>query len=121
VSLTKPTFWEKVKIILGEIVASFKAVAVAVLVGVSCVGCFNICGHYLDERTYPPYDATKGMACGIVEAFVEKPEWHWGSAGEAGMAHAYAFLFLPVWVVGLPLEAVADTVTFPYDAWKEGR
>lgn len=108
-SITKPTFWEKVKLVIGEIIASFKTVAVAVVVGVSCAGCFNICGHAMDERTYQPYDATKGMACGIVEAFVEKPECHWGSAGEAGMAHAYSILFLPVYVVGLPIEAIAAT------------
>jgi len=34
------------------------------------------------------------------------------------MSHAYSVLLLPVFVVGLPLEAVADTVTSPYDIWR---
>lgn len=90
----------------------------AVAVAAILCGCVNIVGHVAGERPYRPYAGTKAMCGGIVEAFVEKPEWHWGCAGEAGMAHAYSALLFPVWVIGLPLEAVADTITLPYDLLK---
>lgn len=41
---------------------------------------------------------------------------------EGGIAKAYATLLLPVSLVDLPLEAVADTVFLPWDlGWKLAR
>jgi len=117
-SLLRPTFWEKVKIVWGEIVASFKTVSVALAVGLVCGGCLNIVGHATGDKPYKPYESTKGCARSIAEAFCEKPEWHSGSAGEAGMAHAVSIVTLPIMLLILPFEAVADTVTFPYDYFK---
>lgn len=108
------TFVERIAGILG----CLSPVVGMVLVGLVCGGCFNIVGHAASEKPYNPYEATRGISCGIAEAFVEKPEWHGGSHGEAAMSHAYAVLFLPVFVVGLPLEAVADTLTLPYDLYR---
>lgn len=79
-------------------------------------GCMNIVGHV--DSDYKPYKSTKGCARSIAEAFVEKPEWHGASAGEAGMAHAVSIVTLPIMLLMLPFEAVADTVTFPYDYFK---
>lgn len=76
-------------------------------------GCLNIQGH--STGSYKPYESTVGMSHAIVEAFVEKPEWHSGSVGEAGIAHAFSIILLPVAIIALPIEAVADTVTLPYD------
>jgi len=78
-----------------------------------CSGCLCIHEH-IDGRS-KPYGATVCVCRGIAEAFVEKPEWHCGCTSEARMSHAWAAILLPVSVVCVPFEAVADTVTLPYD------
>lgn len=86
------------------------------LAGLLCGGCLCISNHA--HGTAKPYGATRAVSCAIAEAFVVKPEWHYGSQGEAAISHAYAMLFLPLTVIALPFEAVADTVTLPYDAFQ---
>lgn len=84
-------------------------------------GCANINNHFGEcgsrvEINYP-YRDTVGNLSIWSEVFGARPEKHGGSAGEAGIAHAYAVLLFPLIVVDLPLEIVADTITMPYDAY----
>lgn len=84
-------------------------------------GCANISyhvdGHYRDPAGI--YRGTREGSKAVVEIFTEKPEWHSGCYSEAMYAHAMCILLSPVIIVDWPLEVVADTVTFPYDLYKE--
>ena len=55
----------------------------------------------------------------MVEIFAVMPEWHSGCYSEAMYAHVMSVLLSPVIIVDWPLEVVADTITFPYDLYKE--
>lgn len=84
-------------------------------------GCANI-AHHADDRDRNPagiYRGTREASAAVVEIFTEKPEWHSGCRSEAMYAHAMSILLSPVIIVDWPLEVVADTVTFPYDLYKE--
>lgn len=81
-------------------------------------GCVNIIEHTDNPRGAVPYAGTCGCCETIKGAFVTP------KGPEGGMEQAYCQLFLPVTIVDLPLEVVADTVTLPYDTYavltKEG-
>ena len=80
-------------------------------------GCFNISGHVSKGFGYRPYESTVSCAKSVAEAFCVRPEWHSGSSGEAGMAHAYAILMFPLTLLMTAVECVADTITLPVDIW----
>lgn len=84
-------------------------------------GCANISRHADDYDRNPAgiYRGTRECSKSVVEIFTEKPEWHSGCYSEAMYAHCISLLFSPVILVDWPLEVVADTVTFPYDLYKE--
>jgi len=86
-------------------------------------GCANL-NYHLGDKSDPwyrpyPYRSTKEVSQCIAQIFVEMPEWHDGSSAEAAYSHALCVLLSPVLVVDWPLEVVADTVTLPYDVYKE--
>lgn len=84
-------------------------------------GCANISYHIDDHDRGPAgiYRGTREGAKAMVEIFTETPEFHSWSYSEAMYAHCICLLFSPVILVDWPLEVVADTVTFPYDLYKE--
>ena len=84
-------------------------------------GCANITYHSDDYDRNPAgmYRGTREGSKALVQIFTEKPEWHSGCYSEAMYAHAMCVLLSPIIVVDWPLEVVADTVTFPYDLYKE--
>ena len=84
-------------------------------------GCANISYHVDDYQREPAgiYRGTREGSKAVVEIFTEVPAWHSGSYSEAMHAHCYSLLFSPVIMVDWPLEVVADTITFPYDLYKE--
>ena len=84
-------------------------------------GCANITCHSPSASPDPAgvYRGTRECSKAVVEIFTEKPEWHSGCSSEAMYAHAMCVLLSPVIIVDWPLEVVADTVTFPYDLYKE--
>lgn len=84
-------------------------------------GCANISYHVDDCDRNPagPYRGTREGSKAVVEIFAVMPEWHSGCYSEAMYAHCICLLFSPVILVNWPLEVVADTVTFPYDLYKE--
>ena len=92
----------------------------AVVVIVVCslfAGCANINNHKCNANEVYPFCGTASW-CGIMsEVFSAQPDKHGGSAGEAGIAHAYAVLLFPLIVIDLPFEVAADVVTLPYDVW----
>lgn len=84
-------------------------------------GCANI-SHHIDDRDRNPagiYRGTREVSKDVVEIFIAVPEWHSGCYSEAMYAHCISLLTSPVILVDWPLEVVADTVTFPYDLYKE--
>lgn len=84
-------------------------------------GCANI-SHHVDDHDRNPagiYRGTREGSKAVVEIFAVMPEWHSGCYSEAMYAHGFSLLFSPVILVIWPLEVVADTVTFPYDLYKE--
>lgn len=82
-------------------------------------GCANISCHVDGRNPAGVYRGTREGSKAVVEIFIVKPEWHSGSPSEAMYAHCICLLFSPVVLVDWPLEAVADTVTLPYDLYKE--
>lgn len=84
-------------------------------------GCANISRHADDYDRNPAgiYRGTREGSKAVAEIFVAVPEWHSGCYSEAMYAHAMSVLLSPVIIVDWPLEVVADTVTFPYDLYKE--
>lgn len=80
-------------------------------------GCCNISAHMDDAAR--PFCGTRGNLATMSEVFVSRPDLHHGCPSEAGIAHAYSVVFspvlLPLLLVDLPLEVVADVVTMPYD------
>lgn len=83
-------------------------------------GCANLVNHSeSDAKPAGVYSGTRDSSAAVVQIFTEKPEWHWGSQGEAATAHALCLLFSPFILVDWPLEVVADTITFPYDLYME--
>lgn len=76
-------------------------------------GCMNIMYH--TGTPIAVYKPTREASKAFVEIFCPMPEWHYGSGSEAAISHAYAVFLSPYIIVDLPLEAVADTITFPYD------
>lgn len=80
-------------------------------------GCANIDLHHRG-KSYPMCGTVEN-ANAASEIFAERPDMHYGSSSEAGIAHAYAVVFspilLPCLLVDLPFEVVADIVTLPYD------
>jgi len=77
-----------------------------------CSGCFNVVIHADGEGGNCMYAGTVACSHTIALPFV-------GATGpEASIAEAYATLFLPLTIVDLPFEVVADTITFPYDVWR---
>lgn len=76
-----------------------------------CAGCINVFSH-IDGTAYP-FVGTVECAKGIATPFV-------GADGsEAGIEEAWMTLLLPILVVELPFEVVADVVTLPYDAYRK--
>lgn len=84
-------------------------------------GCANISHHTNDHDRNPAgiYRGTRVGSKAVAEIFIVKPEWHSGCYSEAMYAHCFSLLLSPVLLVDWPLEVVADTVTFPYDLYKE--
>lgn len=84
-------------------------------------GCANISYHVNDHYRNPAgiYRGTREGSKAVVEIFAVIPEWHSGSYSEAMYAHCFSLLLSPVILTNWPLEVVADTVTFPYDLYKE--
>lgn len=84
-------------------------------------GCANI-SHHIDDRDRNPagiYRGTREGSKAVAEIFVVNPGRHSGCYSEAMYAHCVSLLLSPVILVDWPLEVVADTVTFPYDLYKE--
>ena len=76
-----------------------------------CAGCINVFAH-IDGTAYP-FGGTVECAKGIATPFV-------GADGpEAGIEEAWATILLPILVVELPFEVVADVATLPYDVYKK--
>jgi uncharacterized protein YceK len=84
-------------------------------------GCANISYHVDDSDRDPAgiYRGTREGSKAVAEIFIVMPEWHSGCYSEAMYSHCISLLFSPVILVDWPLEVVADTVTFPYDIYKE--
>lgn len=80
-------------------------------------GCCNIAQHR--DGIARPFGGTRENANTMSEVFVSRPDLHHGCPSEAGIAHAYSVVLspvlLPLLIVDLPLEVVADVATMPYD------
>lgn len=92
-----------------------------VLLALLVAGCANISYHVDDSDPNPAgiYRGTREGSKAVAEIFIVMPEWHSGCYSEAMYTHCICLLFSPVILVDWPLEVVADTVTLPYDLYKE--
>lgn len=95
--------------------------ALLAVIALLLAGCVNISRHidYRDRNPAGIYRGTRECSKAVVEIFTEMPEWHSGCSSEAMYAHCLSLLISPVILVDWPLEVVADTVTFPYDLYKD--
>ena len=81
-------------------------------------GCFSIDHHKTGEL--PSDIAQSGIYsgtradCGVVAVPFSDPK-----GPEGGIAKALCTILLPVSIIDLPLELVADTVTLPYDIYAD--
>ena len=83
-------------------------------------GCANLMYHSDGCDGAPAvYRGTREDSRAVAQIFVVKPEWHSGSRAEAMYAHAACVLLSPVLLVDWPFEVVADTLTLPYDIYKD--
>lgn len=87
------------------------------IVGSLFAGCANIDNHKSNSNEVYPFCGTASWFGVMSEVFSAQPDKHGGSAGEAGIAHAYAVLLFPLIVIDFPFEVAADVVTLPYDVW----
>jgi hypothetical protein len=83
--------------------------------------CDNISYHVDDHDRAPDgvYRGTRDGSNAVVELFVVPTEWRSWFYSEVMDAHCISLLSSPVFLVDWPLDVVADTVTFPYDLYKE--
>lgn len=95
--------------------------ALLVSLALLLAGCANISYHVDDSDPNPAgiYRGTREGSKAVAEIFTVMPEWHSGCYSEAEYAHCFCLLFSPVILVDWPLEVAADTVTLPYDLYKE--
>ena len=83
-------------------------------------GCANLMYHSDGCKDAPAvYRGTREDSVAVAQIFVVKPEWHSGCYAEASYAHAACILLSPVLIVDWPFEVVADTLTLPYDVYKD--
>lgn len=83
-------------------------------------GCANLMYHSDGCKDAPSiYRGTREDSCAVAQIFVERPDWHGGSSAEAAYAHAACIIISPVLLVDWPFEVVADTITLPYDIYKD--
>ena len=83
-------------------------------------GCANIMYHSDGCDSAPAvYRGTREDSRAVVQVFAVKPEWHGGSLREALYAHTACVLLSPALLVDWPFEVVADTLTLPYDIYKD--
>jgi len=86
---------------------------ISICVCVSFCGCLNIANRTDDDwKIRHVYSCTCDCAEAIALPFQKKQH------GEAGIAQAICTMFLPVFVIDLPFEAVSDTVFLPWDIYK---
>ena len=83
-------------------------------------GCANI-RYHSDGCSKPPavYRGTREDSRAVAQIFVKVPSWHGGSVAEASYAHAACLILSPFLLIDWPLEVVADTITLPYDIYKD--
>lgn len=92
----------------------------SIVVAAFLSGCANIMYHSDGcYRTPAVYRGTREDSRAVAQIFVVKPDWHGGSLREATYAHTICVLLSPVLLVDWPFEVVADTVTLPYDLYKD--
>ena len=79
-------------------------------------GCANMLYRIEPMANGGPFYCTVSVAELVALPFQGTP-----AGPEGGIAQAYATLLLPITLVDLPLEAVADTLILPWDFFREGK
>ena len=88
-------------------------ILIAILAAALLSGCANILYRTDGSENFGPYYCTKVVAAFVAAPFTEP------KGQEGRIARAWCTLFLPVTVIDLPLDAVVDTLLFPYDFFAE--
>lgn len=88
----------------------------SICVCVSFCGCLNIANRFDDDwKISYVYSCTCDCAEAIALPFQKK------QYGEAGVVQSICTMFLPLFVIDLPFEAVFDTVCLPWDIYKSNQ